>query len=91
MTNSPVGRTDADDVGPEDRLKQLGYQLGKPPDPLGNYVRCVVAGGFAFTAGHGPFEASGEVTTRGQVGADLSLEEGREAAQLAAIACLASL
>jgi len=75
----------------EHRLRDLGYRLGSPPDPLGKYVRCVVSNGLAFTAGHGPFEASGEVKARGQVGGELSLEEGREAARLAAVACLASL
>ena len=75
----------------EDRLRDLGYRLGSPPDPLGKYVRCVVSNGLAFTAGHGPFNASGEVKARGQVGGELSLEEGREAARLAAVACLASL
>ena len=75
----------------EDRLNELGYRLGIAPSPLGNYVRCVVAGGLAFTAGHGPFNASGEISATGQVGGELSLEQGQEAARLAAVACLASL
>jgi enamine deaminase RidA (YjgF/YER057c/UK114 family) len=75
----------------EDRLRELGYTLGEPPKPLGAYVRCVVAGGLAFTAGHGPFGSSGETAFTGQVGGQLTVSEGQEAARLAAVACLASL
>ena len=75
----------------EDRIGELGYTLGEPPKPLGSYVRCVVTGGLAFTAGHGPFGASGEIAVTGQVGGQVTLKEGREAARLAVVACLASL
>ena len=75
----------------EDRINELGYNLGDPPQPLGQYVRCVVADGLAFTAGHGPFDEFGNVSMRGQVGGDLTLEQGREAARLSVVSCLASL
>jgi enamine deaminase RidA (YjgF/YER057c/UK114 family) len=75
----------------EERIVALGYRLGDPPQPLGRYVRCVVTDGFAFTAGHGPFDEFGNVSVRGQVGGELSLEQGREAARLSVVACLASL
>ena len=75
----------------EDRIAELGYNLGDPPQPLGQYVRCVVANGLAFTAGHGPFDEFGNVSMRGQVGSDLTLEQGRQAARLSVVACLASL
>ena len=75
----------------EDRIFELGYRLGEPPPPLGQYVRCVVADGLAFTAGHGPFDEFGNVSMRGQVGGDLTLEQGKEAARLSVVSCLASL
>ena len=75
----------------EDRIVELGYRLGDPPQPLGRYVRCVVTDGFAFTAGHGPFDEFGKVSVRGQVGGELSLEEGQEAARRSVVSCLASL
>lgn len=75
----------------EDRIAELGYRLTDPPQPLGQYVRCVVTGGLAFTAGHGPFDASGAVAMRGQVGGELSREDGREAARLCVVGCLSSL
>ena len=88
MNRSDVGKNQD---GVEERLTALGYSLGESPSPLGNYVRCVVSGGLAFPAGHGPFTASGEIGATGQVGGELTLEEGQEAARLAAVACLASL
>jgi enamine deaminase RidA (YjgF/YER057c/UK114 family) len=75
----------------EDRIVELGYHLGDPPRPLGQYVRCVVANGLAFTAGHGPFDEFGQVSVRGQVGGELTLEQGKEAARQSVVACLASL
>ena len=75
----------------EDRIDELGYHLGAPPPSLGRYVRCVLTDGLAFTAGHGPFDEFGQVSMRGQVGADLSLEQGQEAARLCVVSCLASL
>lgn len=75
----------------EDRINELGYNLGDPPQPLGQYVRCVVADGLAFTAGHGPFDEFGNVSMRGQVGGELTLEQGKEAARLSVVSCLASL
>lgn len=75
----------------EDRLVELGYKLGEPPKPLGQYVRCVVTDGLAFTAGHGPFDEFGKVSVRGQVGGELTLEQGKEAARLSVLSCLASL
>jgi enamine deaminase RidA (YjgF/YER057c/UK114 family) len=78
-------------VDAEARIEELGYRLGDPPQPLGQYVRCVLTDGLAFTAGHGPFDAFGKVSVRGQVGGELSLEQGQEAARLCVLACLASL
>jgi enamine deaminase RidA (YjgF/YER057c/UK114 family) len=75
----------------EDRIAELGYRLGDPPQPLGQYVRCVLSDGLAFTAGHGPFDEFGKVSARGQVGGELSLEQAQEAARLSVVSCLASL
>lgn len=74
-----------------ERLSEIGYALSRPPDPLGAYVRAVRSGNLVFTAGHGPFDAEGKTAMRGQVGGELSLEEGMEAARLSAVACLSSL
>jgi enamine deaminase RidA (YjgF/YER057c/UK114 family) len=78
-------------VTAEARLRKLGYVLADPPAPLGRYVRAVTTGKLVFTAGHGPFNAEGETAMRGQVGGELTLEEGKEAARLCLVACLASV
>ena len=75
----------------ERRLVELGCELGSSPAPLGHYVRAVRTGDLVFTAGHGPMGASGELAFRGQVGAEVTPEEARRAAQLCALACLASV
>ena len=75
----------------EQRLARLGCELGVSPSPLGHYVRAVTTGNLVYTAGHGPFGADGETAYRGQVGSELSLEQGKAAARLCVLACLASL
>lgn len=75
----------------EKRLADLGYELGVSPRPLGHYVRAVTTGRLVFVAGHGPFDARGETAFRGQVGGELTLAEGQEAARLCILACLSSL
>ena len=75
----------------EARLSGLGYRLLAPPPPLGHYVRAVRTGDLVYTAGHGPFTAEGKTSMRGQVGGELTLAEGQEAARLCIVSCLASV
>ena len=75
----------------EARLAERGYRLLEPPAPLGHYVRAVTTGNLVYTAGHGPFDAHGATAMRGQVGGEVTLEQGQEAARLCAVSCLASL
>ena len=75
---------------PEERLRELGIELPAAPKPLAAYVPAVRAGDLVFISGQGPLK-DGQVVWAGQVGADLSVEEGREAARLAVINALAAL
>ncbi len=77
-------------IDPEKRLKELGIELQKPPAPTANFVRAVRSGNLVFLSGHGPRKSDGSYIA-GKVGQDLSIEQGREAAQLTAINLLASL
>jgi enamine deaminase RidA (YjgF/YER057c/UK114 family) len=77
--------------GAEGRLEALGYRLSEPPPPFGDYVRTVRTGNLVYTAGHGPFGENGKTAMWGQVGGELTFEEGQEAARLCAVACLSSL
>ncbi len=76
------------DVG--QRLKALGVKLFTPKPPMANYVRAVRTGNLVFLSGHGPARPDGKYVT-GKLGKDLTLEQGREAARLTAIALLSSL
>lgn len=69
---------------PESRLSELGIVLKIPPAPVANYVNAVRTGNLIFLAGKGPRKADG-VNITGKLGADLSIEQGYEAARIAAI------
>jgi enamine deaminase RidA (YjgF/YER057c/UK114 family) len=57
---------------------------------MANYVPAVRSGNLVFLSGHGPFKEDGSLIT-GKVGADLSTEQGYEAARRIAIGLLGSL
>lgn len=66
---------------PYDRLKQLKLELLSPAVPVANYVPFVLAGGFLYLSGQGPRRADGSKFL-GKVGAEVSLEEAYQHAQL---------
>src|SRR6266852_1745360 len=72
----------------EQRLKELGIKLPAPPEPFGAYVEAVQTGNLLFLSGMLPTEVRGARFT-GRVGAELDVEAGRKAAQLAALNVLA--
>jgi enamine deaminase RidA (YjgF/YER057c/UK114 family) len=72
----------------EARLAELGVDLPVISGPLGNYVPFVLAGNLLFISGQGPKDADG-YWCRGQLGRELSVEEGYEHARLAALRILA--
>ncbi|NLT57809.1 MAG: RidA family protein [Clostridiales bacterium] len=73
----------------EARLKELGIALPEPSSPIANYVNYKVVDGFVYISGKGP--VSPERTVTGKVGADLTLEQGYEAARLTGISLIAAL
>jgi enamine deaminase RidA (YjgF/YER057c/UK114 family) len=78
----------------EDRLAELGLELPKPfASPPGvefKFDLVTVSGNLAYVSGHLPTDGA-EVLRQGKVGADVSVEEGYEAARLTGLAILASL
>ena len=74
----------------ETRLKEMGLELPAPGKPMANYVTAVRTGNLVFLSGHGPILENGNLIT-GKVGADLTLEEGYNAARQVALVLLASL
>ncbi len=75
---------------PEANLAQLGIELDTPSSPVANYVNAVRVGNLIFLSGKEPKKADGEDIT-GKVGADLTIEEGYEAARVTGINQLAVL
>lgn len=73
-----------------ERLRELGIAIREPRPPVANYVGVVQAGDLVFVSGHGPVGDGGELVT-GKLGEQLTVEDGYEAARLAAIACLSTL
>ncbi|WP_321960285.1 RidA family protein [Paraburkholderia sp. J7] len=74
----------------EQKLADLGLALPAAPQPLGNYTAASEAGNLLFISGQGPL-ADGKLRWTGRVGAELTLEQGREAAQLTALNVLAQI
>lgn len=72
----------------ESRLAELGITLPEVPAPVANYVPFVIAGSLVFISGQITMW-EGELKFLGKVGADLTLEQGQEAARLCAINLLA--
>lgn len=80
----------------EAKLEELGLvlpePLNAPPGMRLPFAPVRVRGNRAYIAGHGPQTLDGSFAKPlGKVGADLSLEEGYQAAQLVALAILGSL
>ena len=74
----------------EKKLEEMGLELPAPGKPVANYVPAVRAGSLVFLSGHGPVLENGKLIT-GKVGADLTVDEGYDAARRVALVLLASL
>ena len=74
----------------EERLRELGIELPPPPEPVGNYIGAVQVGDLVFLGGVSN-RVGGVLKYRGKLGRDLTLEEGYDAARMAAINHLAIL
>lgn len=74
----------------EDKLSAMGITLPSASAPVATYVNSVQSGKLIFLSGKGPTRPDGTNVT-GKVGADLTQEEGYEAAKWTAINQLAVL
>ena len=68
----------------DSRLRDLGIRLPSPPKPLGSYVEAVRIDRMLYLSGMLPV-ADGKPAFVGRVGAELSVEEGKEAARMACL------
>ena len=74
----------------EEKIKELGFTLPEPPQPLAAYVPALKAGEFVFTAGQIPV-SEGQLKYTGKLGKDLREEQGRKAAEICALNCLSAV
>jgi enamine deaminase RidA (YjgF/YER057c/UK114 family) len=75
---------------PDEQILSLGLILPPAPPRGGVYKPVVVVGNVAYVSGHGPYRGPDDYIC-GRVGADMSLDEGREAARQVGLAMLATL
>src|SRR5438105_15693786 len=75
---------------PEARIQELHLVLPATPKPVAKYKTAVLAGNLLYVSGHGPLKADGKMIT-GRVGADLTPEQGKEAARAVGLAILATM
>ncbi|MBI2486029.1 MAG: RidA family protein [Deltaproteobacteria bacterium] len=68
----------------EKKLKELGIEIPKVTAPLGSYRAAVISGNLIFVSGQLPIK-EGRLLFKGKVGAEVSIEDGMEAARIAAI------
>ena len=72
------------------RLRSAGIELPRPPQPAGVYQPVVLRGGIGFVSGQFPLR-HGRMARTGRVGAELTVEEGRECARISAVNVLAQI
>lgn len=75
---------------PDQRLAERGITLPQPAKPVANYVPWVRTGNLVFISGQLPL-ANGAVQHPGIVGQDVSRDDAKQGARLAAINVLAQL
>jgi len=72
----------------QDKLKSLGITLPQAAAPAANYVPWVISDNQVFVSGQLPME-DGKIAVAGQLGDNVSLEDGQRAARLCAVNILA--
>ena len=74
----------------ERRLQELNLTLPPPQKPVGTYIPVVRVGNLIYVSGHGPTLPDGK-QLKGVVGADLTEEQGKEAARAVGLAMLSTI
>ncbi len=77
-------------MSPDQRLTQLGIELPPPANPGFDYVPLTIHHGTLYLSGQ-IAKVDGEIRTRGRVGEDISLQQGKEVMRICALQGLAWL
>jgi enamine deaminase RidA (YjgF/YER057c/UK114 family) len=75
----------------EKKLQDLGIVLHEPRAPMANYVPFVRTGNMLQVSGQVCIDGSGKIVAKGQLGAEVSIEDGQKAARACAINLLAQV
>ncbi len=75
----------------EKRLADIGLTLPTPVTPVANYVPFARSGSLVFVSGQICHDANGQLVAKGQLGANVSLEQGQKAARACAANLLANV
>ncbi len=73
-----------------EQFEKLGLTLPPAPEPVGVYKPFLRIGNLVYVSGHGPVKEDGTLT-KGRVGRELTMDEGKAAAQQVGLAILATL
>lgn len=74
----------------EEKIKELGLEIPETPKPLASYIPANLVDKLIFTAGQLPM-VEGHLIYAGKLGIDLTLEEGKKAAEICVINCLSAI
>ena len=74
----------------EKKLKELSFELPNAPAPVGAYVAFKKVNNLLFISGQLPISNDGKMI-KGQIGKDLTLEDGQKASKLCVINILAQV
>ena len=74
----------------ENKLKELNIELPNAPEPVGAYVAFKKINNLLFISGQLPISSDGKMI-KGQIGKDLTLEDGQKASKLCVINILAQV
>jgi enamine deaminase RidA (YjgF/YER057c/UK114 family) len=78
-------------ASPEARIQELKLSLPAAPKPVAKYKTALLVGSMLYVSGHGPAKIDGKSPVVGRVGADLTPEQGKEAARLVGLAILSTV
>jgi enamine deaminase RidA (YjgF/YER057c/UK114 family) len=79
-------------ASPDARLKDLNLTLPPAPRPVAKYKTAVQVGHMLYVSGHGPAKVDGKHNLlAGRVGAELTPEQGKEAARLVGLNILSTV
>jgi enamine deaminase RidA (YjgF/YER057c/UK114 family) len=75
----------------EARIQELKLSLPPTPRPMAKYNPAVQVGNMLYVSGHGPAKVAPDSPVTGRLGADLTVEQGKEAARLVGLAILSTV